>query len=114
MIDAIVQDVYIVRDRRSFDLIAIFTKRNVAEDYLEHECSTVMGIPRCEVVNQTGLVWANGTISLFDPRIDFRYVNSDDYTSEPVRKINEARERAFKKLTTAGLTKEEREAINVR
>lgn len=95
--------IYVVIHKDGIDPVGCFTNISVAEDFRKNE------FPECEVQTRTGLVWVDKTVSIFDPRIPFKYELGDDYTSEPTRKRNELRASALAKLTS-----EEREALGVR
>jgi len=97
---------YVLVPRTGGNVQAVFTKPNPAKDFLENELAG----SDCVMQQRTLIVWADdsGTASLFDTNETFRWVVSDDYTSEPERKRQELREQALSKLTP-----EERKAIGV-
>jgi hypothetical protein len=94
--------IYVVTDKDGIQPLGCFTKHSVALDYLKNE------FPNSEIQTRTGIVWPDKTISIFDPRIGFKYEIDDDYSSEPTKKRNELLASALAKLTL-----EEREALGV-
>jgi len=95
MIDGSILSGYVVVPIGGWQIQAVFTKLDVARDYLENETT------RCEIKECTILLWENGTASLFDPRQEFRWDVSDDYNSGPTKELGRLKKQAVNKLSEA-------------
>jgi len=82
----------------------VFTRREIAEDYLLHECD----LTAVEIRQRTFLNWGNGTVSFIDTGVNFRWELNDDYGDwlATEKKRDLLRHQALQKLT-----QEEREAL---
>jgi hypothetical protein len=85
----------------------VFTRKDIAKDYLIHECD-ITGV---EIRRRTFLNWGNGTVSIIDTSTNFRWELNDDYGNwlAEEKKKEELRRQALQKLT-----QEEREALGIR
>jgi hypothetical protein len=95
---------YIVMPKSGHEAVAVFMKREVAQDYLKNEAGE-----DCHIIEYPIMVWQDGTASIFDYRQpSFKFEIGDDYTSEPERERQRLRARALSKLTDG-----ERKALGV-
>lgn len=75
--------------------LAVFTKKKVAQDYLEHECNDDY-----EIKERTLFVWDDERASIFDTNGGaFIWALGNDYMSGPTQKEKELRANIAAKLT---------------
>jgi hypothetical protein len=95
-----IKNVYVVIDPRGFEPLGVFLDKKMADDFKKYE------YPDCEVQMRKGFLWDEYTVSIFDPRISFKW-ELGTYSAKVAR--NQIRVNALAKLTP-----EEKEVLGVR